>query len=113
MNFIWFYYNEPYNIYFLLKIDTAMEEGKEKRTKDEIVDIDDPETKRFPYPLNELLIWACLMKRQVMARFLWQHGEESMAKALVACKIYRSMAYEAKQSDLVDDTSEELKQYSK
>ncbi|XP_054522930.1 transient receptor potential cation channel subfamily M member 7 isoform X17 [Pan troglodytes] len=94
------------------KIDTVMEEGKKKRTKDEIVDIDDPETKRFPYPLNELLIWACLMKRQVMARFLWQHGEESMAKALVACKIYRSMAYEAKQSDLVDDTSEELKQYS-
>ncbi|XP_036298147.1 transient receptor potential cation channel subfamily M member 7 isoform X14 [Pipistrellus kuhlii] len=94
------------------KIDTALEEGKKKRTKDEIVDIDDPETKRFPYPLNELLIWACLMKRQVMARFLWQHGEESMAKALVACKIYRSMAYEAKQSDLVDDTSEELKQYS-
>ncbi|EPY83678.1 hypothetical protein CB1_000540008 [Camelus ferus] len=95
------------------QIDTAVEEGKKKRTKDEIVDIDDPETKRFPYPLNELLIWACLMKRQVMARFLWQHGEESMAKALVACKIYRSMAYEAKQSDLVDDTSEELKQYSK
>ncbi|XP_050653064.1 transient receptor potential cation channel subfamily M member 7 isoform X4 [Macaca thibetana thibetana] len=94
------------------KIDTVVEEGKKKRTKDEIVDIDDPETKRFPYPLNELLIWACLMKRQVMARFLWQHGEESMAKALVACKIYRSMAYEAKQSDLVDDTSEELKQYS-
>ncbi|XP_057578154.1 transient receptor potential cation channel subfamily M member 7 isoform X3 [Hippopotamus amphibius kiboko] len=94
------------------QIDTAVEEGKKKRTKDEIVDIDDPETKRFPYPLNELLIWACLMKRQVMARFLWQHGEESMAKALVACKIYRSMAYEAKQSDLVDDTSEELKQYS-
>ncbi|XP_066132497.1 transient receptor potential cation channel subfamily M member 7 isoform X1 [Saccopteryx bilineata] len=94
------------------KVDTAVEEGKKKRTKDEIVDIDDPETRRFPYPLNELLIWACLMKRQVMARFLWQHGEESMAKALVACKIYRSMAYEAKQSDLVDDTSEELKQYS-
>ncbi|KAM4829331.1 transient receptor potential cation channel subfamily M member 7 isoform 2-T2 [Thomomys bottae] len=94
------------------KMDTSMEEGRKKRTKDEIVDIDDPETKRFPYPLNELLIWACLMKRQVMARFLWQHGEESMAKALVACKIYRSMAYEAKQSDLVDDTSEELKQYS-
>ncbi|KAL1786308.1 transient receptor potential cation channel subfamily M member 7 isoform X1 [Sigmodon hispidus] len=105
---------QPYRPKYLfpLKMDTAMEEGKKKRTKDEIVDIDDPETKRFPYPLNELLIWACLMKRQVMARFLWQHGEESMAKALVACKIYRSMAYEAKQSDLVDDTSEELKQYS-
>uniref|UniRef100_A0A7M4FHL7 Transient receptor potential cation channel subfamily M member 7 n=1 Tax=Crocodylus porosus TaxID=8502 RepID=A0A7M4FHL7_CROPO len=78
----------------------------------EIVDIDDPETRRFPYPLNELLLWAVLMKRQKMALFFWQHGEESMAKALVACKVYRSMAYEAKQSDLVDDTSEELKQYS-
>uniref|UniRef100_A0A8D0H0V9 Transient receptor potential cation channel subfamily M member 7 n=1 Tax=Sphenodon punctatus TaxID=8508 RepID=A0A8D0H0V9_SPHPU len=94
------------------KIDTTAEEGKKKRTKDEIVDIDDPETRRFPYPLNELLLWAVLMKRQKMALFFWQHGEESMAKALVACKLYRSMAYEAKQSDLVDDTSEELKQYS-
>ncbi|XP_054069730.1 transient receptor potential cation channel subfamily M member 7 isoform X2 [Rissa tridactyla] len=94
------------------KIDTGGEEGKKKRTKDEIVDIDDPETRRFAYPLNELLLWAVLMKRQKMALFFWQHGEESMAKALVACKVYRSMAYEAKQSDLVDDTSEELKQYS-
>uniref|UniRef100_A0A8C4V5M1 Transient receptor potential cation channel subfamily M member 7 n=1 Tax=Falco tinnunculus TaxID=100819 RepID=A0A8C4V5M1_FALTI len=94
------------------RIDTGAEEGKKKRTKDEIVDIDDPETRRFAYPLNELLLWAVLMKRQKMALFFWQHGEESMAKALVACKVYRSMAYEAKQSDLVDDTSEELKQYS-
>ncbi|XP_044835812.1 transient receptor potential cation channel subfamily M member 7 [Mauremys mutica] len=94
------------------KIDTSAEEGKKKRTKDEVVDIDDPETRRFPYPLNELLLWAVLMKRQKMALFFWQHGEESMAKALVACKVYRSMAHEAKQSDLVDDTSEELKQYS-
>ncbi|KAL8197263.1 UNVERIFIED_CONTAM: Transient receptor putative cation channel subfamily M member 7 [Gekko kuhli] len=93
------------------KGDTVTEEGKKKKTKDDIVDIDDPETRRFPYPLNELLLWAVLMKRQKMALFFWQHGEESMAKALVACKLYRSMAYEAKQSDLVDDTSEELKQY--
>ncbi|XP_061451857.1 transient receptor potential cation channel subfamily M member 7 isoform X2 [Rhineura floridana] len=94
------------------KADTMTEEGKKKKPKDDIVDIDDPETRRFPYPLNELLLWAVLMKRQKMALFFWQHGEESMAKALVACKLYRSMAYESKQSDLVDDTSEELKQYS-
>uniref|UniRef100_A0A8C7E7S4 Transient receptor potential cation channel subfamily M member 7 n=1 Tax=Naja naja TaxID=35670 RepID=A0A8C7E7S4_NAJNA len=92
--------------------DTATDEGKKKKTKDDIVDIDDPETRRFPYPLNELLLWAVLMKRQKMALFFWQHGEESMAKALVACKLYRSMAYESKQNDLVDDTSEELKEYS-
>ncbi|KAL7980079.1 hypothetical protein Chor_001347 [Crotalus horridus] len=94
------------------KADTATDEGKKKKTKDDIVDIDDPETRRFPYPLNELLLWAVLMKRQKMALFFWQHGEESMAKALVACKLYRSMAYESKQNDLVDDTSEELKEYS-
>uniref|UniRef100_A0A4W4HFT5 non-specific serine/threonine protein kinase n=1 Tax=Electrophorus electricus TaxID=8005 RepID=A0A4W4HFT5_ELEEL len=84
----------------------------QKRSKEEVVDIDDPETRRFPYPFNELLVWAVLMKRQKMALFFWQHGEESMAKALVACRLCRAMCYEAKKSDVVDDTSEELKKYS-
>lgn len=106
LKFVWLFL-------LLFKADTTTEEGKKKKTKDDIVDIDDPETRRFPYPLNELLLWAVLMKRQKMALFFWQHGEESMAKALVASRLYRSMGYEAKQSDLVDDTSEELKQYSK
>uniref|UniRef100_A0A8C7JGX6 non-specific serine/threonine protein kinase n=1 Tax=Oncorhynchus kisutch TaxID=8019 RepID=A0A8C7JGX6_ONCKI len=82
------------------------------KPKEEIVDIDDPETRRFPYPFNELLMWAVLMNRQKMSLFFWQHGEESMAKALVACKLCRSMGYEAKKSDVVDDTSQELKDYS-
>uniref|UniRef100_UPI00358EF2B9 transient receptor potential cation channel subfamily M member 7 isoform X4 n=1 Tax=Myxine glutinosa TaxID=7769 RepID=UPI00358EF2B9 len=73
----------------------------------------DPESSGFAFPFNELLVWAVLLKRQRMALFLWQHGEESMAKALVACKLYRSLAHEAKQSDVVDDSSEELKQYSR
>ncbi|XP_047218612.1 transient receptor potential cation channel subfamily M member 7 isoform X2 [Girardinichthys multiradiatus] len=92
------------------KLETA--EQNKKRSKEEIVDIDDPETRRFPYPFNELLVWAVLMKRQKMSLFFWQHGEENMAKALVACKLCRSMGYEAKKSDVVDDTSEELKEYS-
>ncbi|XP_040896608.1 transient receptor potential cation channel subfamily M member 7 isoform X1 [Toxotes jaculatrix] len=93
------------------KLESSAEQNK-KRSKEEIVDIDDPETRRFPYPFNELLVWAVLMKRQKMSLFFWQHGEENMAKALVACKLCRSMGYEAKKSDVVDDTSEELKQYS-
>uniref|UniRef100_A0A3Q3VPH4 non-specific serine/threonine protein kinase n=1 Tax=Mola mola TaxID=94237 RepID=A0A3Q3VPH4_MOLML len=93
------------------KPKSATEQNK-KRSKEEIVDIDDPETRRFPYPFNELLVWAVLMKRQKMSLFFWQHGEENMAKALVACKLCRSMGYEAKKSDVVDDTSEELKEYS-
>uniref|UniRef100_A0A8C9RX37 non-specific serine/threonine protein kinase n=1 Tax=Scleropages formosus TaxID=113540 RepID=A0A8C9RX37_SCLFO len=93
------------------KPKTASEQSK-KKSREEIVDIDDPEMRRFPYPFNELLVWAVLMKRQKMSLFFWQHGEESMAKALVACKLCRSMSYEAKKSDVVDDTSEELKEYS-
>uniref|UniRef100_A0A8D3A4U3 non-specific serine/threonine protein kinase n=1 Tax=Scophthalmus maximus TaxID=52904 RepID=A0A8D3A4U3_SCOMX len=93
------------------KLESSTEQNK-KRSKEEIVDIDDPETRRFPYPFNELLVWAVLMKRQKMSLFFWQHGEENMAKALVACKLCRSMGYEAKKSDVVDDTSEELKEYS-
>ncbi|XP_054626160.1 transient receptor potential cation channel subfamily M member 7 isoform X2 [Dunckerocampus dactyliophorus] len=93
------------------KLEPTKEQNK-KRVKEEIVDIDDPETRRFPYPFNELLVWAVLMKRQKMSLFFWQHGEENMAKALVACKLCRSMGYEAKKSDVVDDTSEELKEYS-
>uniref|UniRef100_A0A670JQS2 Transient receptor potential cation channel subfamily M member 7 n=1 Tax=Podarcis muralis TaxID=64176 RepID=A0A670JQS2_PODMU len=104
--------NRVCELCFRMRTEIMLRRQREKQTKDDIVDIDDPETRRFPYPLNELLLWAVLMKRQKMALFFWQHGEESMAKALVACKLYRSMAYESKQSDLVDDTSEELKQYS-
>ncbi|KAG7268500.1 hypothetical protein CRUP_025892 [Coryphaenoides rupestris] len=81
------------------KPESSTEQSK-KRSKEEIVDIDDPETRRFPYPFNELLVWAVLMKRQKMALFFWQHGEENMAKALVACKLCRSMCFEAKKSDL-------------
>ncbi len=96
----------------LPQLDSVSEQQK-KKSKEEVVDIDDPETRRFPYPFNELLVWAVLMKRQKMSLFFWQHGEESMAKALVACKLLRSMGYEAKKSDVVDDTTEELKEYSK
>lgn len=48
------------------------------------------------------------MKRQKMALFMWQHGEEAMAKALVACKLYKSMAHEADEDNLEVDISEQF-----
>ncbi|KAG8440540.1 hypothetical protein GDO86_006328, partial [Hymenochirus boettgeri] len=48
-----------------------------------------------------------------MALFFWQYGEESMAKALVARKLYRAMSNEAQQSSIIDDSSEQLNTYSK
>uniref|UniRef100_A0A8C9S6G9 non-specific serine/threonine protein kinase n=1 Tax=Scleropages formosus TaxID=113540 RepID=A0A8C9S6G9_SCLFO len=72
----------------------------------------DTEKGRFRYPFSELLVWAVLMKRQKMSLFLWQYGEEAMAKALVACKLCRAMAVAAKTSTVVDDTADELKECS-
>uniref|UniRef100_A0A669DQ92 Transient receptor potential cation channel, subfamily M, member 1a n=1 Tax=Oreochromis niloticus TaxID=8128 RepID=A0A669DQ92_ORENI len=68
---------------------------------------------RFQYPFHELMVWAVLMKRQKMALFLWQRGEEAMAKALVACKLYKAMAHESSQSELVDDIYQDLENNSK
>ncbi|XP_047219822.1 transient receptor potential cation channel subfamily M member 1-like isoform X2 [Girardinichthys multiradiatus] len=89
--------------------------GKKNKKKEEEVDIDvdDPEVSRFQYPFNELMVWAVLMKRQKMALFLWQRGEEAMAKALVACKLYKTMAHESSQSELVDDIYQDLENNSK
>ncbi|XP_062497626.1 transient receptor potential cation channel subfamily M member 6 isoform X3 [Pezoporus occidentalis] len=84
-----------------------------KKSKEGISFAENYESSGFIYPYNDLLVWAVLMKRQKMAMFFWQHGEEAMVKAVVACKLYRAMAHEAKQSNMVDDTSEELKKYSK
>lgn len=65
-----------------------------------------------PFNFNDLFVWAVLHQRQQMALFLWQHGEEALARATVACKIYRSMAFEARQSSMDDDIAERFKTYS-
>ncbi|XP_040269774.1 transient receptor potential cation channel subfamily M member 1 [Bufo bufo] len=96
--------------------DEPPSKGKKKKKKKEEeidIDVDDPEVSRFQYPFHELMIWAVLLKRQKMALFLWQRGEETMAKALVACKLYKSMAHESSESDLVDDISQDLDNNSK
>lgn len=67
----------------------------------------------FDFPFNELLIWAVLMKRQKMALLMWQHGEEALAKALVACKLYKAMAHEAAEDDMETEVYEELRSYAK
>lgn len=48
-----------------------------------------------------------------MALLMWQHGEEALAKALVACKLYKAMAHEAAEDDLETEIYEELRNYGK
>uniref|UniRef100_A0A673YHS7 Transient receptor potential cation channel subfamily M member 3 n=1 Tax=Salmo trutta TaxID=8032 RepID=A0A673YHS7_SALTR len=92
------------------RIDNRQGRQKTTRKREEEVDIDldDPEINHFHFPFHELMVWAVLMKRQKMALFFWQHGEEAMAKALVACKLCKAMAHEASENDMVDDISQEL-----
>ncbi|XP_068984465.1 transient receptor potential cation channel trpm isoform X4 [Bombus flavifrons] len=71
------------------------------------------DTPLFDYPFNELLIWAVLTKRQQMALLMWQHGEEALAKALVALKLYKAMAHEAAEDDLETEVYDELRSYGK
>ncbi|XP_028314187.1 transient receptor potential cation channel subfamily M member 3 isoform X12 [Gouania willdenowi] len=97
--------------------DMPIRRGRQKTTKkreEEVdIDLDDPEINHFPFPFHELMVWAVLMKRQKMALFFWQHGEEAMAKALVACKLCKAMAHEASENDMVDDISQELNHNSR
>lgn len=67
----------------------------------------------FEFPFNELLIWSVLTKRQEMSILMWAHGEESLAKSLVACKLYKAMAHEAAEDDLDTEIYDELKSYAK
>uniref|UniRef100_A0A3Q1CW29 Transient receptor potential cation channel, subfamily M, member 3 n=1 Tax=Amphiprion ocellaris TaxID=80972 RepID=A0A3Q1CW29_AMPOC len=98
-----------------LKYEHSIGRQKTTRKREEEVDIDldDPEINHFPFPFHELMVWAVLMKRQKMALFFWQHGEEAMAKALVACKLCKAMAHEASENDMVDDISQELNHNSR
>ncbi|CAG5035994.1 unnamed protein product [Parnassius apollo] len=67
----------------------------------------------FDYPFNELLMWAVLTKRHQMALLMWTHGEEALAKSLVACKLYKAMAHEAAEDDMETEVYEELRHYGK
>ncbi|XP_069758444.1 transient receptor potential cation channel subfamily M member 1-like [Narcine bancroftii] len=88
---------------------------KKKKKKEEEIDIDEenPDIGRFAFPYHELLVWAVLVKRQRMALFFWQQGEEALAKALVACKLYKAMSNECSGSELVDDISQDLENNSR
>ncbi|GMT24127.1 hypothetical protein PFISCL1PPCAC_15424 [Pristionchus fissidentatus] len=54
----------------------------------------------FEKPFHELLIWAVLTKRQEIALTMWRYGEEGLAKALIATRLYKSLASNAADSYL-------------
>jgi transient receptor potential cation channel subfamily M protein 3 len=85
--------------------------------KDTVIEIEDDASSEqfdkdeyhFKYPFNDLLIWAVLTKRHEMALCMFEHGEEAMAKALVACRLYKSLAKEAAEDYLEVEICQELR----
>lgn len=67
----------------------------------------------FINPFNELLIWAVICNMNEMAAMLWTHGEEPIAKALVARKLYQAMADKAVTSQKQEDTIVEFENEAK
>lgn len=58
------------------------------------------------------MLWAVLSRRQEMARCLWMHGEEAMAKALVAVRLYRSMSKETADEYIEVEVSNQLREFA-
>ena len=61
-----------------------------------------------PNPYKELLLWAVLCNKQNMALFMWERGDENLARALLAAKLYSLMARLTKSDDAKADVTDEL-----
>ncbi|CAI5448305.1 unnamed protein product [Caenorhabditis angaria] len=62
----------------------------------------------FLYPFNDLLIWAVLTRRHDMAKCMWVHGEDAMAKCLIAVRLYKATAKIAEDEYLDVEESKKL-----
>ncbi|KAK3514501.1 hypothetical protein QTP70_018664, partial [Hemibagrus guttatus] len=87
-------------------------ESESVPNKVETVEAELSDSSLFVYSFNDLFVWAVLKRRQQLALFLWQHGVQAMARAVVACRLYQAMASEAKESNMDDSITDELKKYS-
>ena len=59
-------------------------------------------------PYDELLLWAVLCNMQEMALFMWERGDENLARALVAGKLYNAMARLTESDDDISDVTDDL-----
>uniref|UniRef100_A0A1I7UCW5 Ion_trans domain-containing protein n=1 Tax=Caenorhabditis tropicalis TaxID=1561998 RepID=A0A1I7UCW5_9PELO len=77
--------------YFYRKRKIVQKELFKKKSDDQM-DENFEEDFSFAYPFNDLLIWAVLTSRHDMAKCMWIHGEDAMAKCLVAIRLYKATA---------------------
>ena len=66
---------------------------------------------RFQKPFKELFLWAVLMNRPELARFFWERGDNPVILALVATKVYDSLAKLVQEANM--DLNKVYKQHKK
>ncbi|VDN01629.1 unnamed protein product [Thelazia callipaeda] len=92
-----------YFVYFYQKRNHSRKQRANKELR---------EGEDFQYPFNDLMLWAILSRRQDMARCMWMYGEEPMAKALAAIRLYKSMSKEAADEYIEVEASNELREFA-
>lgn len=60
------------------------------------------------YPYSELLLWSVLCNMRKMALFMWECGDEHLARALVAGKMFNGMAKVTERDDAYADITDAL-----
>lgn len=62
----------------------------------------------FVNPYNELFLWAVLCNMQKMALFMWERGDNSLARAMIGGRIYMEMAGKIEGDELRNDVYEQV-----
>ena len=62
------------------------------------------------HPFTELFLWAVICNMQEMALCFWSRGDDTLAKALTAVKIYSKMAdvYKSEHYEVQEEIYEKL-----
>lgn len=58
------------------------------------------------------MLWAVLTRRHEMAKLFWQHGEEPLAKALAAIRLYKCMSRDVAHDYIEMEVSNQLREYA-
>lgn len=66
----------------------------------------------FSFPYNDLIMWAILTRRPEMARCMWLHGEDAMAKGLVAIRLYKAIGRIAEEEYLEVEVANKLREHA-
>lgn len=64
-------------------------------------------------PYKELLFWSVFGNMQEMALFMWERGEENLARALMAVKLYDWMVKLTQRHVTLVKYTDELRKHSK